>query len=189
MLLVKGVGCMKFKKMFFCVVSLIFSIIISGPNSMIANAVKPSKEEGISCRSKPVNDNIVCFETIDYSPEKSIKHTSGKITYRKKIIVKREYKKTDSLEVLADCTVVFTFKYDKKSYVKCEFTMPGKNKGEYYLKPLVEILPEKTISTGSIKYNLYQKNILGVYDYILDAHIDIFCSSMGDLGINSSMFY
>ena len=179
---------MKFKKIFLRVVALIFGVIICETNFVTVSAVKPVKEEGSVCRTKPFSNNITCFETIDYSPEISTKHASGKTTYRKKVTIKREYKRADSLEVLTDCIVAFTFKYDKDLSVKCETNMYESDKREYYLKPLVEVFPEKTIFTGSVKYNLYQKNILGVYDYIADGHIDIFCSSQGDLGINSNVF-
>ena len=67
-------------------------------------------------------------------------------------------------------------------------SLDRKNKKNYYLKPLMEIFSEEKISTGSVKYNLYQKNILESYDYIADGHIDVFCSSVGDIGINSNIF-
>lgn len=146
------------------------------------------KEEGMTCKSKIINDNLVCMETVEYSPEISTLHMNGETTYRKKVIIKREYKKSGTLEALGDCKLSFTFKYDKKSFVRCEPEVIKKSKkGAYYLKFLTEILPEEKVSTGSVKYNLYQKNILESYDYILDGHIDVFCSYMGDLGINSNV--
>ena len=179
---------MKLKKIFSFVVSLVLSVIISGSNFVMVSAANNNCEEGTICKSKSFSNNIVCFETITYSPEISTFHQDGTTTYRKKVIIKREYKRADSLEVLTSCTVALTFKYDKDSFVTCKCSMIEKNKNNYYLKPLMEIFSEEKISTGSVKYNLYQKNILESYDYIADGHIDVFCSSVGDLGINSNIF-
>ena len=179
---------MKLKKIFSFVVSLALGVIISGSNSVMAGATTNNCEEGTICKSKSFNNNIVCFETIMYSPEISTSHQDGTITYKKKVTVKREYKRADTMELLTDCTVGLTFKYDKDSFVTCKCSMIEKNKNNYYLKPLMEIFSEEKISTGSVKYNLYEKNILESYEYIADGHIDVLCSSVGDIGINSNIF-
>ena len=188
MQLLKGVEFMKLIKIFSFVVSLMLSVIISGSNFIMVGATTNSCEEGMTCKSKSFNNNIVCFETIMYSPEISTFHQDGTTTYKKKVTIKREYKRADTMEILTDCTVGLTFKYDKDSSVTCKCSMLEKNKKNYYLKPLMEIFSEEKISTGSVKYTLYQKNILESYDYIADGHIDVFCSSVGDIGINSNRF-
>lgn len=179
---------MKLKKIFSFVVSLVLSVIISGSNFFMVSATNNNCEEGTICKSKSFNNNISCFETIMYSPEISTFHQDGTTTYKKKVTVKREYKRADTMEVLTNCTVELTFKYDKDSFVTCKCSMIEKNKKNYYLKPLMEIFSEEKISTGSVKYNLYQKNILESYDYIADGHVDVLCSSVGDIGINSNVF-
>lgn len=177
---------------------LFVSFVLFGTQSVLAENTSEDEvvasfntvEEGKICKAKPVKSNMICFETIEYSPEIKTYHQNKEITYRKNVTIKREFKKANqnkSLEQIANCETKLTFTYDKNSFVECTYKTPEKNKGDYFLKPLIEILPEDDVATISIKYTLYEKKLLEVYDYIFDGHIDLFCSEQGDIGVNSDI--
>lgn len=146
-------------------------------------------KEGILSRCKSLEDDIVCVENYNYSPEIKRIKIHNLVVYKKKIDVSRKYiKKEDSKsKFIASSDFTVSFTYDKKSSVKSEVKIKNTTKGLGILKVLFEKFCDNGLELVSTKYIVSEKGSLSEYKYLMDGHCDIGCTSNGEILINSDV--
>ena len=146
-------------------------------------------KEGILSHCKFLEDDIVCIEKYNYSPEIKRIKIHNLVVYRKKVDVNRKYIKIENSKskLIASGNFTVSFTYDKKSSVKSEVKTRGTVKGLGILKILSEKFRDDDLALVSTKYIVCQKGSLNEYKYWMDGHVDIGCTSDGELFINSDV--
>ena len=183
---------MKSKWRIFPVIYFMFLIFLSSGN--FVQAIDPSSEicvddEGVVSHCKLLGDDIVCVEKYDYSPEIKRIKIHNLVVYRKKIDVSRKYIKVEDSKskLIASSGFTVSFTYDKKSSVKSEVKTRNNIKGLGILKNLFEKFHEDGLALVSTKYIVCEKSSRSEYKYLMDGHVDISCTSNGELLINSDV--
>ena len=159
------------------------------PGRAVLESVKSQK----ILRGKAFDDNFMCVETFEYFPEEKIKTDEGDI-YKKIIKSKKEFqknKKNNVFKTEAEHKIKITFTYDKKTFVKIENIeediVSEKVNDKWEVIDLTEVLPSKNTCLISTKLLLYKSSVLGNKIYLGNSHLDIFCSTLGKIGINTEL--
>ncbi len=167
--------------------------------SPIGYATEAKKEQNpeIVTRGHMELDKYISIESFDCNPEEEHILDNGKKVYTKNILVKKEFRKDnaeskeglDNIEAVLHVDVTFT--YDKNSFVKIDKRDKDikieKKLKDWKLRNSTEILPSDEVCIVSNKYVTYKKSSLGVGDYIMTGHIDLLCSKLGEIGINTEL--
>jgi hypothetical protein len=144
-------------------------------------------------RGRILGNDMQCIETFEYFPETEFLNSKSEKLYKKTLKITKEFNPLEksSYETAAQWETQLTFIYDKKSFV--EVDDPGKNieiqtsKDKWRVMDIKEVFPTDKICLVSIKSVLYKENLLESYDYIVDGHADVFCSAMGEIGVNTDL--
>ena len=165
----------------------------------IGYATEAKKEQNpeVVTRGHMGLDKYISIESFDCNPETEHILNNGEKVYKKNILVKKEFRKDNSetKENLDDIEAVLyvdvTFTYDKNSFVKIDKRDKDikikKELKDWKLRNSTEILPSDDVCIVSNKYVTYKKSSLGVGDYIMTGHIDLLCSKLGEIGINTEL--
>lgn len=155
---------------------------------------KATNTEKISCGKIISDGDIQVFETVECGKEKRILSDSDdRLTvYQKEVNLKKQFKrrlKENIYETQAEIKQKFTFTYDKKE--KAEILPQDMSSNvtivKWKISPLSKISFDDGICTVSNQYRVYQKNLVGNYQYMCDGFADIFCDCNGEIGINSDV--
>ena len=146
---------------------------------------KEVKEKG-----KLVSSKYLCNEKCTFHPETQHISDSGEKIYKKRVDVKRtieEVSKENQPRANLSLNVIFT--YDKKSFVKVEQDdFKNYERCKFWkLKNISEIRPDKSVCLVSDRYIIYKKGSIGVGSHLMEGHVDVMCSLMGDIGLNTNL--
>ena len=195
---------MNLKKLALCFgLTCMFSII--GCNSEIfdksaENTDSTSLNESgitqkISC-GKVFDDEILCIEDLKCGEEETLKNSSDEdLPYRKFLEYKREYRKldkdTNEYKTLAMCFAKIAFMYDKKGNIKVDMKNSDVKfinvNEKWFLMNAKKILSGEHSKTLVFIFSLYKQNKIGDFVYKFGGHLDVFCTSNGELGICTDM--
>ncbi len=178
---------------------LIAFIVIFMPSVFGKNSKPPSRAVLESVKSQKIlrgkvfGGKSMCVETLEYFPEEKTNTDNGDI-YKKTISAKKEFqksKKNNAFKTEAEYTIKITFTYDKKTFVKIENIekdiVSEKVNKKWEIVDLTEILPSKNTCLVSTKCLLYKSGTLNNKIYLNNSHLDIFCSILGEIGINTEL--
>ncbi len=195
---------MRFKKFIFWKM-LCFAVLFLGILGMRSYAFAEGigSESAVKCSQAPsekisrgrvFGNKILCMETFECFPETEVLKENNKKFYKKTLKVTKEFKipKEDhSFKTMAQYEFQIIFTYDKDNFVEIENPEKDisfcKNKGNWKIMDVKEIFPEDKIWLVSVKCALYKEGLLGSHEYIMDDHVDSFCSVMGNIGINTGI--
>lgn len=165
-----------------------------------SDALKPNdkcsqQSSGKISRGRIFGNKILCTETFECFPETEILSNNIKEKFYKKTLeVTKEFsarKKDGSFKKLSQCKFQVVFTYDKKTFVKvenCEKDIDiSINNDKWSIMDVKEIFPDDKVCLVSLKCVLYKEDLLGVHEYMMDGHVDVMCSIMGNIGINTDL--
>jgi len=163
--------------------------------SSLAQSYGVSLKAGESIeRGRPISPNYVCNENIKSGHEVATFDNKGRNLYKKVVNIKKTYKKSDNSknsDVQGEIDLELKFTYDKKSYVEVssEDITGSKKSTKWKIRDLTEIIPsENNIVLVSSRYAAYKKGKQqGLGDYLMDSHIDVLCSSEGDIVVDTEL--
>ncbi len=183
---------MKSRWRIFPVIYLMLLIFLSCGSFVQATEISDEicvDKEGILSHCKFLEDDIVCVEKYNYSPEIKRIKIHNLVVYRKKIDVNRKYIKIENSKnkLIASGNFTVSFTYDKKSSVKSEAKIRNTAKGLGVLKIFSEKFCDDNLALVSTKYIVSEKGSLSEYKYWMDGHCDIGCTSNGEIIINSDV--
>ena len=146
-------------------------------------------------RGRIFGNKILCTETFEYFTETETSINDNKEKFYKKMLeVTKEFstrKKHGGFKTLAQCKFQLAFTYDKKSFVKIEDCAKDVSisigNDDWSIMDVKEIFPDDKICLVSLKCVLYKEDVLGMHKYMMDGHIDVMCSIMGNIGINTDL--
>lgn len=138
-------------------------------------------------------------ENYEILPEVKIQTKTGTV-YRRSVTATKKFSRYDekTKKHISEitCKNKITFTYDKESFVKIfnpEKDLEAEKKTEnknskWIICDISEIIPSEEICLVSSRYTLYNHSEISYDEIILDAHLDLFCSVQGEIGINSDMY-
>ncbi len=145
-------------------------------------------------RGRVFGNNILSMETFEYFPEKEVLGKNEEKLYKKTVKVTKEFgtrKKDNNFKTVAKYEFQVVFTYDKKSFVKVEDAEKDidvyKSNSKWSIMDVKEIFSDDKICLVSGRCSLYKEDALGFHTYMADGHADVFCSIMGQVGINADL--
>ncbi len=143
-------------------------------------------------RGKMAISRYLCSEDMNFSPEEKKISKSGKVFYIKNVGIKKDFQKlcNSEFEPQGKIDLNVTFTYDKKSYVDVQKSdvKSSKDSKSWKVRNASEIFPSKNSCLVSDRYAIYQKSPMGgIGDYLFDGHMDVICSSNGDVFVNTEI--
>jgi len=155
-----------------------------------ANDCLPKNQE--VKRGSMISSKYLCSEDISFGDENESVSDNGKKIYSKNISIKKDFKKiynNKDFEPKGDLDLNLTFTYDKKSYAHIQNSdlKSAKTSKSWKIRNLAEIHPDDETCLVSNRYAAYKKSAIGLGKYVLDGHIDVFCSKYGDIFVNTEL--
>lgn len=155
-------------------------------------AVSSEKNEKVSCGKILSGGDIQVYETVECGKESKTRGVSGRKLYQKQVCLKKQFKKhikENRYDIKAEVSQCFTFTYDKVGSVTITPEDVSQELADmgWKISPVSEIYINDDVCTVSNKYSVYDKNLVGNYQYVSDGYCDIFCDCNGKIGINSDI--
>ena len=165
--------------------------------SVVANfefaEAKSDPSEKVSCGKILSDGDIQVFETVECGQEKAFSDdVTNSAVYKKTVSLTKQFKKRtkdSTYETQAEIKQKFIFTYDKKEKseilpqnISSTFTVT-----KWKISPLSKISIDDGVCSVSNQYRVYDKNLVGNYQYMCDGFVDIFCDCNGEIGMNSDV--
>lgn len=174
---------------FFLGISVIRSYASSDSNNSGTGAKPTQTSVETFSRGRTFGNDILCVETFEYSPETEFLNANNVKFYKKTLKIVKEFRimKNHEYRSVAQWEHQFIFTYDKKTFVAAQESDKDINiktsSSKWSIMDVKEVFSEDKMCLVSVKSVLYK----GDSNYIVDGHADVFCTIMGNIGVNTDL--